>query len=152
MKYEPKPSEILSTVDISSGILNRPTRLRVYFNCSFWNEEWRGVKAPLFLISMPPTTQHAGKKKKINKYVYIYINILNKVSRQVKDGWNQNRKNIRKHLTAIRTTSKNAAASKEKTLFGLWALDGEYDWSKLEKRRICSAMALITILLRLFNS
>ena len=46
----------------------------------------------------------------------------------------------------------NISASKEKTFyFGQCALNGECNQSEQKKRRICSAVALITTLLRLIQ-
>ena len=86
---------------------------------------------------MPPTTQHTGNKKK---------KILNKVSKQVKDGRIQNKKNVRKHLTAIwlERLRKLLLLRKKKKTFILVSvlIMVNIIGTNWKKRRICSAAAL----------
>ena len=104
MKYQPKPSEVLSTVVISSGSLNRPT-----FSAVSGTKSDEGSKRLFFFTNMPPTTQHAGK-------IYIYIKQGVETSkRQTKPKQKEHQETFDCHL--IRTASKTAAASKGKTLF-----------------------------------
>ena len=51
----------------------------------------------------------------------------------------------------IRTASQSTASKGKTFHFGPCALDGEYNRSKLKKRLICSAVALIITLLRLIQ-
>ena len=63
--------------------------------------------------------------------------IRNKVSKQVRDGRIQNRRNVRKHFTAIwkELLRKLLLLRKKKQIyFGQCALNGEYNRSKLKKK------------------
>ena len=77
---------------------------------------------------MPPTTQHSGNKEKKNtkQGVKTSEGRTNPKQKECQETFDC-------HL--IRTASKTGAASKEKTFyFGQFALNGEYNRSKLKKK------------------